>query len=233
MLYVILLFCWRVICYLVGSNFKSGNLMLKILLVDDHELFRDGLKLVIERIGDNVDISECGNCHDAYQIVRDSEGFDLILLDVDLPGISGMEGLEEFRRLDPCAPIVFLSASDDQNLIRKMLGMGVMGYIPKTLGSEIMIHALQLILNGGIYVPDNILQAVDSPKHSEIILTRRQKEILELLSQGKANKEIAAILGIADNTVRVHISAIFQILQVNNRTEAAFTALQAGLIPPY
>ncbi|MBL4801918.1 MAG: response regulator transcription factor [Emcibacter sp.] len=206
---------------------------MNILLVDDHILFRDGLKLVLEQIGDDVDISECGTCSDAYEIIKASEGFDLILLDVDLPVISGMEGLEEFRKLDPSAPIVFLSGSDDRKLIKKALEMGVMGYIPKTLSSEIMIHALQLILKGSRYVPDNILEGADDLTKPEIILTTRQSEILNLLSQGKANKEIAKILGIADNTVRVHISAIFQVLKVNNRTEAAFAALQEGLISPY
>ncbi len=206
---------------------------MKILLVDDHILFRDGLKLVLKQLGDDVDISECGTCTEAYKIIRENEGFDLILLDVDLPVISGMEGLKDFRELDPGAPIVFLSGSEDRNLIKKALEQGVMGYIPKTLSSEIMIQALQLILKGGRYVPDNILNAANGQKQTKIALTARQNEILQLISQGKANKEIARTLGIADNTVRVHISAIFQILNVTNRTEAAFAALQEGLVSPY
>lgn len=206
---------------------------MKILLVDDHTLFRDGLKLVLKQIGDDVEISECGTCSDAYDIIRASDGFDLILLDVNLPVISGMEGLQDFRKLDPSAPIVFLSGSDDHKLIRKALELGVMGYIPKTLSSEIMIQALQLVLKGGKYVPDNILTRPDELTRSEIRLTARQREILQLISQGKANKEIARTLGIADNTVRVHISAIFQALKVNNRTEAAFAALQEGLVSAY
>lgn len=203
---------------------------MKILLVDDHELFRDGLKLVVQQIGADVEISECGTCADAYQIMRENEGFDLILLDVDLPVISGMEGLAQFRKLDPCVPIIFLSGSDDHDMIRRALEMGVMGYIPKTLGSEIIIQALQLVLKGGRYIPDNILYQPDHAQYRQIILTGRQKEILNLLSQGKANKEIARILDITDNTVRVHISAIFQILKVSNRTEAALLAVQEGLV---
>ncbi len=206
---------------------------MRVLLVDDHALFRDGLKLVLKQLGEEVEISECGTCEEAYEIIKESEGFNLILLDVDLPVISGIEGLQEFRKLDPSAPIVFLSGADDQKLIRKALELGVMGYIPKTLNSEIIVQALRLIMKGGRYVPDNILLQADEPAHQEIILTMRQKEILNLISQGKANKEIANILGIADNTVRVHISAIFQILKVNNRTEAAFAALQEGLVSPY
>ena len=203
---------------------------MRILLVDDHVLFRDGMKFVLQQIGADVDISECGTCEAAYKIMKQSNGFDLILLDVNLPNISGMEGLQEFRKLDPSAPVVFLSGSDDNNLIRRALDMGVMGFIPKTLSSEIMLQALQLILKGGRYVPDSILYGTDEPKNTQITLTARQSEILKLISQGKANKKIADILGISDNTVRVHISAIFQILKVNNRTEAAFAALQEGLI---
>ncbi|WP_339860836.1 response regulator transcription factor [Paremcibacter congregatus] len=206
---------------------------MKILLVDDHVLFRDGLKFVLRQLADVVDIRECGSCEDAYQLMETDDGFDLILLDVDLPGISGMDGLQGFRRLDPSAPIVFLSGSDDYNLIKRALELGVMGYIPKTLSSEIMIQALQLILKGGRYVPDNVLYGADHHSRSKVVLTTRQSEILRLISQGKSNKEIAQNLGIADNTVRVHISAIFQILKVNNRTEAAFAALQDGLVSPY
>lgn len=206
---------------------------MKILLVDDHILFRDGLKLVLQKIADDVLISECGTCAEAYEIIKKNDGFDLILLDVGLPVISGLDGLQEFRKLDPSAPIVFLSGSDDQNLIRKALNLGVMGYIPKTLNSEVMLQAIHLILKGGRYVPDSVLQGNDRVNHSKIILTTRQSEILTLISQGKSNKEIAKALGIADNTVRVHISAVFQSLKVSNRTEAAFTALQEGLIPPY
>jgi len=207
--------------------------LVKILLVDDHTLFRDGLKLVLQKIADDVFISECGACADAYEIIKKNGGFDLILLDVGLPVISGLDGLQEFRKLDPSAPIVFLSGSDDQNLIRKALDLGVMGYIPKTLDSEVMLQAIHLILKGGRYIPDNILLDSGRENHSKFALTSRQGEILTLISQGKSNKEIAKALGIADNTVRVHISAVFQILKVNNRTEAAFTASQKGLIPPY
>ena len=214
---------------LVKPKREKGSLM-KILLVDDHALFRDGLKLILKQVGEVVEISECGSCDEAHPIIRESEGFNLILLDVNLPNISGMEGLQEFRELDPSAPIVFLSGSDDHRLIKKALELGAMGYIPKTLSSEIIIQALRLILKGGRYVPDNILQGTGELSRSEISLTARQTEILNLISQGKANKEIAAILGIADNTVRVHVSAIFQILKVNNRTEAAFAALQEGLV---
>ncbi len=206
---------------------------MKILLVDDHTLFRDGLKLVLQKIADDVLISECGTCAEAYEIIKKKGGFDLILLDIGLPVISGLDGLQEFRKLDPSAPIVFLSGSDDQNLIRKALDLGVMGYIPKTLDSEVMLQAIHLILKGGRYIPDNILLDSGRENHSKFALTSRQGEILTLISQGKSNKEIAKALGIADNTVRVHISAVFQILKVNNRTEAAFTALQEGLIPPY
>lgn len=201
---------------------------MKLLLVDDHALFREGLKYVLVQLDEHVEVVECGRCSEAFSIIEKDKDFDLILLDVDLPDMSGLEGLQKLREIDPSIPIVFLSGSEEGHLIRKALDLGVMGYIPKSQTSEIMIQALQLILKGGRYIPDHVLRASADEKDGLEGLTARQKEILELITQGKSNKEIANVLGIADNTVRVHISAIFQLLKVNNRTEAALKALHIG-----
>ncbi|MFC7050227.1 response regulator [Emcibacter nanhaiensis] len=204
---------------------------MRMLLVDDHALFRDGLKFVLNDLDGDVEILEAGNCNDAFAILEEDDDFDLILLDLDLPGMSGLEGLQKIRVMTPVIPVVILSGSEDGNLVRRGLELGVMGYIPKSLSSDIMLQALQLVMKGGRYVPDNILlSAPEKNKRSLQSLTSRQLEILRHITMGKSNKEIARALGIADNTVRVHISAIFQVLNVNNRTEAAYAAMQEGLI---
>ncbi|WP_417317500.1 response regulator [Emcibacter sp.] len=204
---------------------------MRMLLVDDHALFRDGLKFVLNQLDPEVEILEAGNCHDAFVVLENDDDFDLILLDLDLPGMSGLEGLKKIRVIAPIVPVVILSGSEDGSLVRRGLEMGVMGYIPKSHTSDIMLQALQLIMKGGRYVPDNILlSSTDDNKRSFQSLTARQLEILKHITMGKSNKEIARSLGIADNTVRVHISAIFQVLNVNNRTEAAYAAMQEGLI---
>ena len=204
---------------------------MRMLLVDDHALFRDGLKFVLNDLDGDVELLEAGNCNDAFAILEEDDDFDLILLDLDLPGMSGLEGLQKIRVMTPVIPVVILSGSEDGNLVRRGLELGVMGYIPKSLSSDIMLQALQLVMKGGRYVPDNILlSAPEKNKRSLQSLTSRQLEILRHITMGKSNKEIARALGIADNTVRVHISAIFQVLNVNNRTEAAYAAMQEGLI---
>tara|TARA_B100001939_G_scaffold86036_2_gene73665 strand:+ start:7826 stop:8449 length:624 start_codon:yes stop_codon:yes gene_type:complete len=204
---------------------------MRILLVDDHTLFRDGLKYVLSQLEDDLKILEAGTYEDAMAIIRRDGDVDLVLLDLDLPDMSGLQGVKAVRDMNPVLPVAILSGAEDGALIRKTMEMGVMGYIPKSLGSEVMLQALRLILKGGRYVPDNILQEDPQERarnfHS---LTARQLEILRLITMGKSNKEIARTLGIADNTVRVHISAIFQVLNVHNRTEAALAALQEGLI---
>ena len=206
---------------------------MRMLLVDDHALFRDGLKFVLNDLNRDVEVLEAGTCNDAFVILEKDDDFDLILLDLDLPGMSGLEGLKKIRVMAPVVPVVILSGSEDGNLVRRGLEMGVMGYIPKSLTSDIMLQALQLVMKGGRYVPDNILLSTpEKNKRSLQSLTARQLEILKHITMGKSNKEIARALGIADNTVRVHISAIFQVLNVNNRTEAAYAAMQEGLIEP-
>ncbi|WP_321392442.1 response regulator transcription factor [Emcibacter sp.] len=206
---------------------------MRMLLVDDHALFRDGLKFVLNEMDRGVEVLEAGNCADAFAILENDDDFDLILLDLDLPGMSGLEGLKKIRVMAPVVPVVILSGSEDGTLVRRGLEMGVMGYIPKSLSSEIMLQALQLIMKGGRYVPDNILLSSPEKRNRSFeSLTSRQLEILKHITLGKSNKEIARSLGIADNTVRVHISAIFQVLNVNNRTEAAYAAMQEGLIEP-
>jgi len=202
---------------------------MKLLLVDDHALFREGLKYVLNELDDDVSVIECGRCSDAFKVVGDHDDIDLILLDVGLPDMSGLEGLKKIRQIDPSIPIIILSGSEEGHVIRKALELGVMGYIPKSQTSDIMIQAIQLVLKGGRYIPDHILKEETDETGDVEGLTARQKEILHLITQGKSNKEIANILGIADNTVRVHISSIFQLLKVNNRTEAALKALNSNL----
>jgi len=202
---------------------------MKFLLVDDHALFRDGLKHVLTKFETSVEIVEVSNCNDAFRVVREQNDLDLVLLDLELPDMSGLDGLEKIIEINPIIPVAIISGSEEAAKIQRALKMGAMGYIPKSLSSDIMLQALQLILKGGKYIPDNILTGIgEAEPRAPKSLTVRQSEILQLMIRGKSNKEIAQELRIADNTVRVHISAIFQILGVNNRTEAAFAAAEQG-----
>ena len=197
-----------------------------ILLVDDHSLFREGLKYALLKLSDDVRIFEAGNCRGAFSYARKND-FDIILLDIKLPDMSGIKALKKLRSITPATPIVILTASEEPYIIKQALDNGAVGYIHKSLTTNVMIKALKLVLGGGQYVPKHILKKLPSGKmYNMSDLTKRQMQILKFLKQGQSNKEIAEQLKIADNTVRVHISGIFQVLGVSNRTEAAMVALQ-------
>jgi len=157
------------------------------------------------------------------------------LLDLNLPGVSGLDGMQQIRHQIPATPIVLLSASEDRSKVLRAIEQGAKGYIPKSSASDIIITALQLVLTGGVYLPMAILDTVNSPRTKTSngngkTLTPRQVDVLKLLAEGHSNKSIGNRLEMAENTVRVHVSAILRFLQVSNRTEAGIAAVRMGLL---
>ena len=203
-----------------------------ILLVDDHPLFRSGIRGVIAELATTVQPAEVSSCEEALAAIHAGSDFALILLDLNLPGMDGMTGLSKLRDAAPATPIVVLSASENTAKIKQAIGAGAKGYIPKSAGREIILNALRLVLSGGVYLPINIM--METPTASSVgteeRLTPRQLDVLRWLARGKSNKEIASLLGMAENTVRVHVAAILKYLGVKNRTEAGFAATSRGLI---
>jgi len=207
---------------------------MKILLVDDHPLFLEGMRGVLQKLDEAVSIHTSGSCEDALVLV-DNDDFDLVLLDINLPGISGLDGLQQIRDQLPATPLVVLSASEDRSKVLSAIELGAKGFIPKSSTPDIMIKALQLVLSGGVYLPMAVLDIVNSAQvktgNAEgQTLTPRQVEVLKLLAGGHSNKAIGTQLAMAENTVRVHVSAILRFLEVNNRTEAGVAAAQMGLL---
>ena len=210
---------------------------MKALVIDDHPLFRRGMLHILQRIEGDWDTVEAGDCESAQKLINDGQEIDLILLDLNLPGMNGSDGLGRFRKLRPDIPIVILSASDDPKIIRRTLDMGAMGFITKSSSDDVMVNALQLVLAGGIYIPNEALQigsaAVNNPyskkSFSSLGLTGRQVQVLEYLVRGLSNKEIARDMRLTENTIRGHVSAILKVLDVSNRTEAAYAANERGL----
>ena len=210
---------------------------MKILLIDDHPLFIEGIRGILYRLNDAADIHTNGSCEEALECIADNDDFDLVLLDLNLPGMSGLDGLQQLRHKLPATPIVLLSASEDRNKVLDAIEQGAKGYIPKSSGANIIITALQLVLSGGVYLPMAILDTVNSNSAQNkamnadgLNLTPRQIDVLQLLAQGHTNKAIGNHLSMAENTVRVHVSAIFRFLDVSNRTEAGITASRMGLL---
>ncbi|HSW15447.1 MAG TPA: response regulator transcription factor [Solimonas sp.] len=212
--------------------------MLKILLVDDHELFREGIKLLLANLSDEVSFAEASSCDKALALPAD-ERVDVVLLDFHLPGMHGFEALRALRERYEEAVIVVLSAEENPARIVQAIDEGAAGFIPKSSTHAVMMAALRLVLAGGTYLPPHALCGVPgsasmpaaTPASGNALsgLTQRQIETLRLAMQGKANKVIAREMDLSEATVKAHLSASFRALGVRNRTEAVFAAARIGL----
>lgn len=212
---------------------------MKVLLIDDHELFRDGMRFVLAKLDDGTQVFESCSYEEALPVIAEHQDLDLILLDLDLPGLSDNNALKAIRSTLPFTPVVVITSNDDGHKVQQMLDSGAQGYIPKSTNAEILISSLKLVLAGGIYIPPEILARINNkPARTEEItvsandikLTPRQRDVLQKLAHGLSNKEISVELGMAEPTVRVHIAAILKAFNVSNRTRAARIASQMGLI---
>ena len=203
---------------------------MKFLLVDDHALFRHGLLQLLARLPGNHEFIEAESCQAAFSEAAAHRDIDLILLDLALPGMSGLDGLVRLRELCPATPVVLLSASESTHVIADGLRRGARGFIPKSSKPDVMAAALQVIMAGGTYAPASGFVGRAMPADENRVLTARQSEVLALLAQNLSNKEIAEALGMRVNTVRVHAAAIFKILGVENRNDAARAALDLDLV---
>lgn len=214
---------------------------MKVLLVDDHPLFRQGLKFILDDLHSELEFFEAGDFSKAVGF-DDGADFDLILLDYHLAGeVSEHASLVAIREAYPSAAIVVLSSEDDPQIILSAVDSGASGFIPKSSTPEILMAALKLVLAGGVYLPPEAYHL--APKTSVApepptpvqgntllsLLSERQAETLMAAIRGKPNKIIARELGIAEGTVKAHLSAAFRLLDVKNRTEAVFKAAEIGL----
>lgn len=219
---------------------------MKILLADDHDLVREGLMLALQRLNDSVSVLEANDTTEALRLAEQHEDIDIVILDISMPGMNRLEGLDQMQKIRPDTPVVLLTAHEDASLMQDALSHGAQAYILKSLPTEELLDALRLVFSGGIYIPSMLLNgdksnnidikdtndnppSVDS--HSKKVeLTNRQTQILSYLMQGNTNKEIARSLSISEATVRTHVSLLFQRLNVRNRTEAGHVAMQLGLL---
>jgi len=206
---------------------------MKILIVDDHTLFREGLCHVLNELEEQVTILEAADYDNAMQHVSANSDLALVLLDLNMPGKNGFIVLETITKQYPALPVIILSASSKRNDIQRTLDTGAVGYIPKETTSAVMLHALRLVLSGGIYIPPNLAQNDSLNKklsaNNSNGLTPRQLEVLTLLTQGNSNIKIANEMNLAEATVKMHVSAILKSLGVSSRTQAIVIAEKLGL----
>ncbi|MDH5536884.1 MAG: response regulator transcription factor [Betaproteobacteria bacterium] len=212
---------------------------MKLLIVDDYALARDGLRQAAEALSPDILVLEAQNAAEAFALLEADPDIHLVLLDLMLPGVNGFSALEQMRRQFAGVPVVVISSADQSRDVVRVLNAGAMGFIPKSSKREIIVRALRLVLSGGVYIPIEVLgrrpnsdegtQARRLRNPEETGLTERQRQTLRLVGQGKPNKVIARELGIAEATVKAHITEIFRALKVTNRAQAAIAAHQFDL----
>jgi DNA-binding NarL/FixJ family response regulator len=212
---------------------------MRILLIDNHALFREGLRYVLQHLFGGVDeILEAGSFTDGLKLAGQHSGLDLALLELKAPGSEGAISVKRFRQHCPHIPLVVVSSEEDSRVITKALAYGASGFVCKSSSGSVLLGALRLALSGSIYVPAQILrQPGVMPVNktacplsaNEYGLTSRQMHVLEYLVAGLSNKEIANATNIAEGTVKVHLASVYQTLRVKNRVEAVRVAGQLGL----
>lgn len=205
---------------------------MNILLADDHALFRESLSLALARLNqDTPNILQAEDGESALSIAK-KEQLNLVLLDLDMPGMSGLEVIQKLLKIHPNTPIVMISAHEEISVINKALAKGIKGFIPKTTSADVTLSALRLVLSGGTYLPPQLMQQIpmETKSNDNILLTTRQTEVLKLLQKGVQNKNIAFELGLSPSTIKVHIRRIFTTLGARNRSEAVNIAIEKGIL---
>ncbi|ACK51271.1 two component transcriptional regulator, LuxR family [Methylocella silvestris BL2] len=195
--------------------------MAKVLIADDHPVFRRALGDIVGQLlpSTGLAVVEAADRTQLFEIVENDD-VDLILLDLCMPGMTGLPELVAIRNIAPATPVVIISAIDDTTIVNQAINCGAAGFIPKSSSMEDLAAALKQVLDGGVYIPGSDEAREKRGPAEADALTPRQLAVLGLLSAGKSNKEIARALSISDLTVKVHITTIFRKLGVATRTQA-------------
>jgi DNA-binding NarL/FixJ family response regulator len=220
--------------------------MLKILIADDHPLFREALAGLVAELDPETQLVEAGDFPDALKAAREEGPFDLVLTDLRMPGMDEFAGVRALREAALSVPIVVVSGFETRANLERSLEAGAQGFLPKSAPPSVMLNALRLVMLGEIYVPPSLFSSGASPaemasanldstrlameaRANVEMLTQRQMGVLALIGQGMSNRDIADRLNISEGTVKVHVGAILKTLGVSNRTQAALLATELGI----
>jgi DNA-binding NarL/FixJ family response regulator len=202
----------------------------KILIVDDHPLFRDAMRMALSASDPKLSIVDTGSLDDAAKILSSQNTIDLVLLDLKMPGVQGLSGLAYLRASYPDVPVAIVSGLEDPAVIRRAITLGASGYMPKSTAAQDMRRAVTSILAGEIWTPTGLEpvqaddKAIDDLSRRLATLTPQQLRVLMMLKEGKLNKQIAYELDVTEATVKAHVSAILLKLDVDSRTQAVIAA---------
>jgi DNA-binding NarL/FixJ family response regulator len=208
---------------------------MKILAIDDHELVREGLNQVLQMLGDDIDVIQADNAQEAFMVLIGHRDLDLILLDYHLPDMTGLEMLQQLGRRAPEVPVLMISGMANAQLMRQVLAAGAAGFISKSNPSAALLKAIKVVLDGGIYTPDDLLdlegQIVDGTMPKRPSLSRTQERVFRCMVDGLPNRDIAQRLEIGEETVKSHVSSILRHFDVQNRTQAVLAGVNYGFRP--
>ncbi len=205
---------------------------MRILVIEDHALVREGLLLALKALEEadtTAEILGARDADEATQLLDKNDDFDLALLDLMLPGTGGLAFLGVMRKRFPHVPVVILSALDDADTVMKAMRQGASGFVSKASPTDVLLGALREVLAGELWLPPEYRELTGKRRRAKTVaerygLTKSQARVLELLAEGKTNRDIAEMLGVTEGTVKIHVSAIFKSLGVNNRSQALLVA---------
>ena len=202
-----------------------------VLVLDDHPIMLDAMVIALSAVAPEAQVRTALNFNAAIALTA-AATFDFAIIDLGLPDSSGIPVLRRFRTANPDLPVVVFSATHDRATIMDALDAGAMGFIPKTSSSEVLLNALRLVFSGSIYVPPEALAGREQPAAGGVELTPRQTDVMHMLLLGLSNKRISRHLGISENTVKVHMTAVMRALSAETRTQAVLNAAQLGIRVP-
>jgi DNA-binding NarL/FixJ family response regulator len=202
----------------------------RIVIADDHPLFRDALRLTLRDSLGDVKIEDAGSLAETIDVLTRADDVDLVLLDLKMPGVQGFSGLVLLKAQHPLVPVVVVSGTEDYGVMARAVSLGASGYIPKSAPVKEMQSAISLVLEGGMWLPEGVSPDQSAPTEADEIarrlssLTPQQARVLMMLREGLLNKQIAYELSVSEATVKAHVSAILQKLKVDSRTQAVIAA---------
>lgn len=213
---------------------------MRVILADDHDLVRESLKAYIERLAPDIAVAAGRDMQDALALIEQDPPADVIVLDLNMPGMNGLEGLRRACAMRPQTPVVIMSNNNDPSVVRQTLAQGAKGFFPKTMNGRVLVNALRLVVSGETFIPSALLgegganwqNAGRDSAGGGPAFTRREHEVLGHLLRGRSNKEIALSLGIEEVTIKLHVRGVCRKLGARNRTEAVAIAHQRGISAP-
>jgi len=216
-----------------------NNALMKLLIVDDHAILREGLVALLRQFEQGADVLQASDAAEGLRLAEAHPDLNAVFLDLNMPDQSGMELIPVFAKRCPQVPVIVLSSSEDPRDVSLALKSGAFGYVPKSASPRNILSALRLVLSGEVYVPPLMLdlapplggESGQAMSEASGRLTERQTEVLRQLCRGLSNKEISRALDLSEKTTKSHITAIFKALGVVNRTQAASAARRAGIVP--